>query len=302
MSVPPPLLHQRPWLSPDDTYALRGLCMIMIVVSHVVDTSGTTFYQFWGGWGTGVFLFLSGYGLFFSLNRQPADWSYLRRKLAKLLEPYFFMWSVYIILFALFDRQQFTWHLLQEFLTLSMPGLAAWFFKVIIGLYILDWLVFRLNISNTARLILVTLTCAAWYIVARQCGMGPWWFNTILCFPCGMAVALWYPYLNRNFWIFPLTILLLTCVWSAVSWGSLPYLWFTAIAITVIRYLDITSPVMHFIGNQSLFFYFLEVPVLYLLVRTCPYSTPLYAILAVLLCGLLTWGYLSVKRRVIQRQ
>ena len=56
--------------------------MIMIVVSHVVDTSDTTFYKYWGGWGTGVFLFLSGYGLFFSLNRRPADSTYLRRKLA----------------------------------------------------------------------------------------------------------------------------------------------------------------------------------------------------------------------------
>lgn len=62
----------------ESTYSLRGICMLMIIASHIPYTMNnfTTsiilhylLFDHWGAFGTALFFLLSGYGMFLSLER-----------------------------------------------------------------------------------------------------------------------------------------------------------------------------------------------------------------------------------------
>lgn len=82
----------------ENMYNLRGICMMMIIVHHIIwmqmvnngfDPVPQLTYIYlnpWGYLGTGVFFLLSGYGMFFSLQRNmPLTMKYLWDKIWKLL-------------------------------------------------------------------------------------------------------------------------------------------------------------------------------------------------------------------------
>ena len=137
-------------LEKNDTYALRGVCMIMIIVHHTylsaIDLpqchtdSWLRFLDIgwsWGYDGTGVFLFLSGFGMFFSLLRnRPICKTYIKNKVVKLFIPFLWLWAISLAVYILFDAKQLTPQLFTSFLSLDIPpDNEAWFYKVIIGLY-----------------------------------------------------------------------------------------------------------------------------------------------------------------------
>ncbi len=102
-------------LEKNDSYALRGVCMIMIIVHHTYLSAiempgchtdswladvGTGWL--WGYGGTGVFLFLSGFGMFFSLRRNRLSGrAYIRSKFIRLFIPYLWLWAVSLIIYML---------------------------------------------------------------------------------------------------------------------------------------------------------------------------------------------------------
>ena len=109
-------------LEKNDSYTLRGVCMIMIIVHHTYLSAiampgchtdswladvGTGWL--WGYGGTGVFLFLSGFGMFFSLRRNRLSGrAYIRSKFIRLFIPYLWLWAVSLIIYILYDSSQLT--------------------------------------------------------------------------------------------------------------------------------------------------------------------------------------------------
>ena len=73
------------FLNPQGTYSLRGVAMLMIILSHAHNgypVSGDVYFpswlnllhmEFWGGMGVAVFLFLSGYGMTLSLSKREGE-------------------------------------------------------------------------------------------------------------------------------------------------------------------------------------------------------------------------------------
>ena len=138
----------------DNTYALRGICMLMIIASHTPFETDNYFYSilqflgfdYWGAFGTGLFFLLSGYGMFLSLQRtKELNLNYFLGKIKKLFIPFFYTWIIYLLLFFILDISKFNIHLIVDFITLSLPlGIDAWFFKVILALYIIIILLFKI--------------------------------------------------------------------------------------------------------------------------------------------------------------
>lgn len=87
-----------------NTYEVRGLCMLLILFHHIyvqllgMDVNVPYVWMFLapGGYlGTGLFFFMSGYGLYYSMSsRKELPYSYLWKRLYK-------MYSVYVIAFVL---------------------------------------------------------------------------------------------------------------------------------------------------------------------------------------------------------
>lgn len=65
----------------------------------------------WGYLATGVFFFLSGFGLYHSIQRNsPLQFSWFFKQLKKLIVPFLFLWLVYLICFVLWKPDYLRWN------------------------------------------------------------------------------------------------------------------------------------------------------------------------------------------------
>ena len=305
------------WLDRTSTYVLRGICILIIVMGHVGSSStdplfkseayshfcDATGFSNWGMWATGVFFFLSGYGMTLSLQRQGhTTWGYMGRKMKKLFEAFLFFWLVYVITFLLFDCSQLTPRLLVDFITLSMPlRVDAWFFKVILAVYLLLFLLFALPLGNRMRATIFSIVCLIYYIVMRQLGFGPWWFATTPCIVLGMWFACGANWLRRHPLPQILAFVLLFVAHYLSTAAFLPPLSFTLCTVLLTWIVPLRCRILQFIGDNSLHFYFLEEPVYHYLVVTLAFCYPLYLISTYAVILLLVWGYTTAKRRITDR-
>lgn len=294
-------------LEKNDSYALRGVCMIMIIVHHTylsaIDMPGCHTDSWladvgtgwlWGYGGTGVFLFLSGFGMFFSLRRNRLSGrAYIRSKFIRLFIPYLWLWAVSLIIYILYDSSQLTPRLLTSFLSLDIPPAnEAWFYKVIIGLYALSIVIFKVFRNPRACVLAVSSVCVAYYCLANYVlGMNPWWFITVLNFPSGMLTALFYDKLRHIqpvYVILPGTLLFALLQYFHPN-PTISSLLFSTVMINAVRYVNISNRILGYIGTNSLLFYFLEEPAIDYLARPAAFSFYSYSAAAVLTTLLLVF-------------
>ena len=294
-------------LEKNDSYALRGVCMIMIIVRHTylsaIDMPGCHTDSWlagvgtgwlWGYGGTGVFLFLSGFGMFFSLRRNRLSGrAYIRSKLVRLFIPYLWLWAVSLIIYMLYDSSLLTPRLLTSFLSLDIPPAnEAWFYKVIIGLYALSIVIFKVFRNPRACVLAVSSVCVAYYCLANYVlEMDPWWFITVLNFPSGMLTALFYDKLRHIqpvYVILPGTLLFALLQYFHPN-PTISSLLFSTVMINTVRYVNISNRILGYIGTNSLLFYFLEDPAIDYLARPAAFSFYSYSIAAVLATLLLVF-------------
>lgn len=294
-------------LEKNDSYALRGVCMIMIIVHHTYLSAielpgchtdswladvGTGWL--WGYGGTGVFLFLSGFGMFFSLRRNRLSGrAYIRSKFIRLFIPYLWLWAVSLIIYILYDSSQLTPRLLTSFLSLDIPPAnEAWFYKVIIGLYALSIVIFKVFSNPRTCVLAVASVCVAYYCLANYVlGMDPWWFITVLNFPSGMLTALFYDRLRHIqpvYVILPGTLLFALLQYFHPN-PTISSLLFSTVMINTVRYVNISNRILGYIGTNSLLFYFLEEPAIDYLAIPAAFSFYSYSIAAVLATLLLVF-------------
>lgn len=281
--------------------------MIMIIVHHTYLSAiempgchtdswlaGVGTGWLWGYGGTGVFLFLSGFGMFFSLRRNRLSGrAYIRSKFIRLFIPYLWLWAVSLIIYILYDSSQLTPRLLTSFLSLDIPPAnEAWFYKVIIGLYALSIVIFKVFRNPRACVLAVASVCVAYYCLANYVlGMNPWWFITVLNFPSGMLTALFYDKLRHIqpvYVILPGTLLFALLQYFHPN-PTISSLLFSAVMINAVRYVNISNRILGYIGTNSLLFYFLEEPAIEYLARPAAFSFYSYSIAAVLATLLLVF-------------
>lgn len=248
----------------------------------------------WGYGGTGVFLFLSGFGMFFSLRRNRLSGrAYIRSKFIRLFIPYLWLWAVSLIIYMLYDSSLLTPRLLTSFLSLDIPPAnEAWFYKVIIGLYVLSIVIFKAFSNPRTCVLAVASVCVAYYCLANYVlGMDPWWFITVLNFPSGMLTALFYDRLRHIqpvYVILPGTLLFALLQYFHPN-PTISSLLFSAVMINAVRYVNISNRILGYIGTNSLLFYFLEEPAIDYLARPAAFSFYSYSAAAVLTTLLLVF-------------
>ena len=261
-----------------DTYPLRGICMLMIIFHHAHNRYNSIefisggnillnnpLYSIWH-WGylaTGVFFFLSGFGLLFSIQRNsPLDFKWLRIQMKKLILPFLFLWVVYLICFAVWKPYCLNLSLLCEFLTLRSPGRDTWFFQVIIGAYFVIYTIFRYIRNDKFRLPVLWGCCFIYIIIMRKYSAGPWWYNSILNFPMGVICAKYYKIIDSipDIFILLLSGITYLIVYRYIRIDIIESISFTIFIVWIVKYIDIRSRYFNFIGVNSLLFYFLEKP------------------------------------------
>lgn len=278
-----------PFLDYNRTFCLKGLCMIMIIFHHCY-THGIwfEFYLFdrllqpvqWGYLGTGCFFFLSGFGLFVSCSKKfkftpmPIEWFW--SKMQKLLIPFIAAFIVAIIVLQIYPPS--TRLLLKEwivsFCTLTIPPTTTWFLKVIVGLYILTFLAFRLVKSDSEKVLFILIPCVFYFLIMSCSGQGDWWWTTVLNFPMGVIFA----YRDTYKIVSPKSFTIFLCLIAIILWPAMGklyvvigyYSWvlmsliFSLAACSIIQYVPIENSLFRYVGHNSINFYLFQMPLLYL--------------------------------------
>lgn len=299
-------LHFRTLLDYDDTYSLKGIAMLMIIIGHAVNgyprTDTGYFYpgwldclhmELWAAMGVSIFFFLSGYGMFLALDRRQGsiDMKYVISKVKRLFVPLLVYWGVELITLLIFNRHELTAHIFREIFTFSIhPDVENWFFKVIVPTYIIMFGLFLTRMPGSFRVILLFIISSIYILILHKAAFGLWWYNTIIAFPLGALVAYRKELFEK---ISPIII----CPVCAAAMASI-YLFhfnsilFNAIApflfIYLIRIVNINNKLLNFIGVNSFLFYFIECPVLDEIVKFSYSNFPLYCLLAIVVTYLLT--------------
>lgn len=186
----------------EDTYSLRGLCMIMIIIHHLYQFLNAKYgmvfpsylsrlLQDFGYLATGTFFMISGYGLAKSMDaHEPITFSYIYNHIRKLLCPFIFIYLIDVVVHTTLSGLDINLLLYNLFtLTLSDGG-TLWFMKLIFLIYVF-MLSLHLMIHNiTIRLVFTILAFVTYVILAGgYIKLYSQWWNSVLCFPLGYVFA-----------------------------------------------------------------------------------------------------------------
>lgn len=305
-------------MDPQDTYTLRGICMLMIIVHHVFkifpDCPGTVMR--WGFLGVGLFFFVSGWGLYCSMVKQEVGWTYFVSRIKKMLIPYFVIWPVAECLYLFrYPENLSVLTLCCDFITITFPPFpnGLWFLKVIVAAYLITIITFIITRNKHIRLFVVTIICIAYYIMAwKVWQLQTWWFGNIPCFIIGMWLA---AYKEKLKWILDkkYLLLILSVLGYYLFFGHNPFpiptrtflcIAFSFGMVSLCSILNMENPIFDYIGRYSLLFYLWHVALCESLLPPClNIFDNRWLMLVIIICATIVFCILYKKvERLIQHE
>ena len=183
----------------------RGFFAIVIIVHHVAQhtSSGIVFpyFTYVGFLAVAVFFLYSGFGLMkrYLSDPQYAQW-FLAKRLPKLLLPYLAVTVLFWLLYLWLENPWTLTEVAKGALTGSPIVWHSWYINVIVGFYIVFWLLMKVARGQAWVMLGGALI---WYgasvVIFRQLGFGEWWYNASHILVLGMLIAVYEKPIVRVF-------------------------------------------------------------------------------------------------------
>ena len=278
---------KREYLSIDQTKAVQGVFVILVVLSHfssyidmgnasVLDLVFVFINNKIGQLMVVMFLFYSGYGIMnkIKINKQE----YINKFIKNRFLPVYLQFAISIVLFVVMHIALGTlgnyssYEIVMSFTAWTKIGNSNWFMFATFAMYILVFASFKLFGRKDVRngLIVFTVSTLLYIIVlslvARK---GEWWYNTILCFAAGMWFNMYIdklePLIKKHYFM--------TLILSALSFAALyliqdkiPYSYaycilsilFSLIVVLLTIKVKIGNPILSFFGRHVFSIYMLQ--------------------------------------------
>lgn len=254
------------YLDKNCTDWIRGVAILIIMIHHGVQRfDGFQFlypFQMLGYGAVAVFLLLSGFGLGISYQSKS---NYLDGFLGnKILRLYITFWYAYVVLYVgslLSDSPVPVITTVANLLTMSVLNAPTWYIKVQAILYILFIFVFRQQMNEKDKTILLFGICGAYAVTCALLGIKQYWWFTVLWFPVGVLLAYSRPVVNRwlkHWGIFCLAVsgvILVGTVILRFFKGNMGYALMMDVVITVsfVLVLFSMSYLVKFLSNQVIY-------------------------------------------------
>ena len=272
----------------EDTYSLRGLCMLAIIAHHLCQWTSTRYGVFVpfplsqilhdaGYLGSALFFLLSGYGLSLSLWKKKLTFSDVIRRLSKLYLPFVYFWIIgFIIVIVSNGNPHPQVYLGLIDFTLPLAGGGRWFIISIISLYFLEISLTAIMGGGKSVAYWILGIVLAFIFAQLWLKLPQIWYNSILGFPIGSLCAAYkneVQSINSREWAICLLICFLLIYGMSILCGTSHY-WPTSyayflvpvfknlagislalIAIIAVIRIRITSIVLNYIGVNSYCFF-----------------------------------------------
>lgn len=155
-----------------ESKSLKGIAIIMVVVSHVVPIYGLNFVNILGAVGVALFLFLSGYGLERSFEEKGLK-DYFSKKIMKVYIPYiiaillFLLWAVCIGIHTPIVT------VLKYCVLIELPQGSYWYLIILFFYYVVFYFACKIKTKYTQFIVL--LLSSAVLIVFKEFNRGYMW-------------------------------------------------------------------------------------------------------------------------------
>ena len=189
-------LNSDVFFSVEQTNWLRGIAIIMVVLSHYYPLLGMTFSdgiisfsRNIGTVGVAIFFLLSGYATMISYSKKENYLNhYIPKRLLRLYVPFLIVFVLHYILKCIFQGE-FVVRYLYSVPIMLLPDTPNWYLKVQICLYILFYIFAKLLKKNRSIIVSISIMCLLYMIVGYCLKIDAFWYETIFAFPVGMLLA-----------------------------------------------------------------------------------------------------------------
>lgn len=202
------------YMSHSQTGAIKGIFTMIIFLSHIrgyislstsaLDTTYNAVLNYIGQLMVALFLFYSGYGIMESYKRKN-DYvnGFIRKRVGKTLIHFDIAVLCFVIL-SLFTKSGYGW---KEYVFCwigwTSVGNSNWFIFIILLLYGLTFFAFVLcgklfsNQKQIAVAICISVGSAIAWLGLHFIGKETYWYDTLLCYPCGVLFSLFKEKIER---------------------------------------------------------------------------------------------------------
>lgn len=189
------------------TGAVKGICAVLILLQHMrsyltPNAFGThctlfnTSLNLCGQLMVVMFLFYSGYGVMYALKRNQEAYmsTFLTHRLLKVWLMFAIAVSLYLIIDLVLGNNFPISTIMLSFIGWESIGNSNWFMFDILAMYAFTYFAVKVSREKeqslrTATIITFCLTLLL-IVFLKAAGKGPWWIDTILAYPVGMAFCL----------------------------------------------------------------------------------------------------------------
>ena len=182
------------YLDVKSTTGLKGFLSLGIVFHHLSQwvTTGIEFsnFNYMGTYIVSVFFFLSGYGLYVQ-NKIKENYldNFLVKRLSRIFIPFVFISSIYLIYRKINGQVLLSSFFIDLFKKGSTVIYNGWFVDIIILMYILFYISFRMFSNKTIAILVNTVLIIFYIVLAIKLEYGFWWYNSSLPFVLGLLWA-----------------------------------------------------------------------------------------------------------------
>lgn len=197
------------YLSKESTNAIKGICILLVFLRHANQYVRDGGYDY-SSFGDKcflltdsyldqlivvMFLFFSGYGVYYSIMKKGRDYVSVipKHRILNTLINFDIAVVFYIILSLIIGKDLSLKQILLSFVSWESVGNSNWYIFVIIICYLTTWLAFswcysfkpiknKMNISIIINIILLFMSI----VLLVKSGKGQWWYDTIFVYILGM--------------------------------------------------------------------------------------------------------------------
>lgn len=181
-------------ITKESTLEIKGIAILMVIIGHVSSRYGSSVLNYMGAFGVALFLFISGYGLVMSYNKNGLN-NFFKKRFINVFIPYVAITTIWII----FDLIKGKIYSLKTYVLLLIGfdynrtiDETMWYISFILLWYIIFYIIFKCTNKNLLRVILLFSVSFIFYKFQETGIMMnfSWqWYLHAFTFPIGVVAA-----------------------------------------------------------------------------------------------------------------
>lgn len=275
----------------NETLTLRGISIVFVVLHHICQRVSFSHFiakPFLAGvyLFVGLFFFLSGYGNFISLEKVSKKRSWLTKRLFSLV--FFFICGLGVNVLINKDLYISVHEVLNDFYSFTYKPYTLWFFKTLIIMYLLTFIVSTFNFSNILPFYILFFV-SVYIVISMILNVPDYWWNSIIAYPLGMIYAKYKKVIQKksiNFFCILLFLVLFILGFRIKYLQPLVVIFFCYMVVMYLYYFKFHSLRCYkYIGGVSLGIYLYHC--IFLSILSFPSIVQIYSVgaLLVVFCG-----------------